>query len=720
MNTNHDADKTDTSEAPPNRVASSTQEGQVDDTTLLDRGKTERLPEDGGEAGHRIPVSEPEGDLAKVVAETMAKVGEVEAPPLPSPAAETAPLFEDPIPSRMLNEFVYCQRLFYYEFVEGVFLHNADTRKGLSVHSRVDRAKGGTLPTKQAGRKAKSADSRGKGGKKSTGDDDIEELPEVIHSRSVSLGSDALGVTAKLDLVEVRKVEDELFSEMIVCPVEYKVGSPKEDEEGFPTLWDTDKIQLGLQILLLRENGYDCEEGVLFYRGTRQRVRLPMTEELENWIRETILEARRVAVAEKIPAPLLDSPKCVRCSLAPVCLPDETQLLIDGPESKKADQSGNPRRLIASRDVKRVVYLTTPGMQVGISKSVLRFSEKGKLKEEVPINDVLHLGLFGNVGITTPTMREMMRREIPVSWFSTGGWFYGMARGHGLKNVMVRIDQFAAASDEARCLELARHFVRGKIRNARVLLMRNHGEPPPPAIKRLKRAGDHDAMAAGSLSELLGIEGAAASVYFSHFSGMLKAQGAGGNDEGENGSNSSESAKTKSAEAATGPVKVSEPTDEVFTFNFNGRNRRPPRDAVNALLSLAYSLLAKDCAVAAHAVGFDPYVGFYHQPRHGRPALALDLMEEFRPLVADSAVLQAINNRVVTPKDFVRSGEAVNLTPAGRKRFLQVWERRMGTTVTHPVFKYQVSYRRALELQFRMLARVLTGEIEEYVPFLTR
>ena len=133
-----------------------------------------------------------------------------------------------------------------------------------------------------------------------------------------------------------------------------------------------------------------------------------------------------------------------------------------------------------------------------------------------------------------------------------------------------------------------------------------------------------------------------------------------------------------------------------------------------------YSLLAKECTLAAYAVGLDPYVGFYHQPRHGRPALALDVMEEFRPLIAESAVVTAINNRYVSTGDFVSAGKAVNLNVAGRKQFFQCFEQRMNSLITHPVFDYKVSYRRALELQFRILARVLTGEIPEYVPFLTR
>ena len=131
-------------------------------------------------------------------------------------------------------------------------------------------------------------------------------------------------------------------------------------------------------------------------------------------------------------------------------------------------------------------------------------------------------------------------------------------------------------------------------------------------------------------------------------------------------------------------------------------------------------MLSKDCTLAAAAVGFDPFVGFYHQPRFGRPALALDLMEEFRPLIAESTVLTVINNRMITPDDFVRAGQAVNLTPAGRKKFLLAYEQRMTSLLTHPLFEYKVSYRRALELQARILAKVLTGEIPGYVPLTTR
>jgi len=637
---------------------------------------------------------------------------------------------EQVIPARMLNEFVYCQRLFYYEFVEGVFVESADTIKGTSIHKKVDSGKG-DMPEKSRKRTAPKPPPEGH---EATGTPShIQEqesvnaqaptssgvnAPEVIHSRSVQMGSERLGVTAKMDLVEVRmgveavsttaeaQEHEDLLVAMEVCPVDYKAGAPKEGENA-NELWDTDKMQLGLQALILRDNGYTCNEGVIYYRATKQRVRLSITPELEQWILGNITRAREVTKGE-IPPPLVDSPKCVRCSLAPVCLPDETRMLAKQVEpetegmdetslgSKPGSGASLPRRLMATRDDERALYLNTQGYRVGCKDEVLQVREKDRLVEEVRLRDVSHVALFGSIQITTQAIQTLCEMDVPVTYFSMGGWFYGITRGHSLKNVFTRMEQFRLARDPLFCLSLARKFVHGKIRNHRTLLMRNHSEPPEPTIQRLKRAAD-DALNAGAIDELLGIEGAAAGEYFKSFGGMLKAD-------------DDELPGLEHPEGAPRP----------FTFNFNTRNRRPPTDPVNAMLSLAYSLLAKDCTLAALAVGFDPYLGFYHQPRFGRPALGLDLMEEFRPIIAESTVLTCINNRIITDKDFVRAGQAVNLTSAGRKRFFQTYEQRMGAVINHPLFDYKVSYRRALELQARLLAKTLTGEIPEYVPLLTR
>ena len=232
----------------------------------------------------------------------------------------------------------------------------------------------------------------------------------------------------------------------------------------------------------------------------------------------------------------------------------------------------------------------------------------------------------------------------------------------------------------------------GKIRNQRTLLQRNHVEPPQAAIGQMKRAIEQ-AERAGSLEELLGVEGNAARIYFANFAGMVKT-----NDEPWSG----------------------EHDQPLLSFDFTTRNRRPPRDPVNALLSLAYSVLAKDLTIVCHAVGFDPFIGYYHQPRYGRAPLALDLMEPFRPLIADSAVLSAINTRMVQPEDFVKAGDAVSLTAAGRKAFFRAYEQRMDALVTHPLFGYRVSYRRMLEVQARLLGRLVTGELKTYPVFTTR
>ena len=638
-----------------------------------------------------------------------------------------SPAPEPELSARMLNEFIYCPRLFYYEYVDGIFVHNADTLGGARVHRRVDSGSG-KMPPATLVPSAESLQTEGSASETGTSDEATElavarERGELIHSRSVWLSSVRLNLNAKLDLVESREAGT-ADGRRSAVPVDYKKGAPREGEDA-NEIWDADRMQLGVQMLILRENGYDCTEGVIYYQATRQRVRLPWTADLAAWIELTAAQARGCSATRTIPPPLRHSPKCVRCSLAGVCLPDETSLLTDTlpPESIPGSQgpatlgpsvglsldpdagpprppgalpSGPVRPLIAARDDRRALYLNTPGLWVGIKSERLVVRDKDKQEDEVQLRDVNHLALFGNIQLSTQAVQQLCELEIPVTYFSMGGWFYGLTHGHGLKNVFNRVEQFRCAADPVASLVLAKQFIHGKIRNQRTLLMRNHSEPPDAALLRLKQAAK-DIFQARSASKLLGMEGAAAAVYFAHFGGMIK---------------------TGSSRAVGGETDGS--PEGWCHFDFNGRNRRPPRDAVNALLSLAYSLLAKDCTLAALAVGFDPYIGFFHQPRAGRPALALDLQEEFRPLVAESAVLTALNNRVLEPGDFLRAGNAVTLTKTGRRRFFDCYEKRMNDTLRHPIFNYQVSYRRALELQARLLAKALTGEISTYWPLMTR
>ncbi len=347
------------------------------------------------------------------------------------------------------------------------------------------------------------------------------------------------------------------------------------------------------------------------------------------------------------------------------------------------------RQLVTPRDDLRPLYLNSQGYKVGKSGEVLQVKDKEQLKQEVRLGEICQVNLMGNVQVSTQAVQTLCEAAIPICYFSQGGWFYGITTGLNSKNIFLRRTQFRLADQEWFARSLARRLVAGKIRNQRTMLQRNHVEPRGESLLCMRQMAER-AERAQSLEELLGIEGNAARIYFGEFAGMIKTE--------------------EEDTAAT----------EQFRFDFAGRNRRPPRDAVNALLSLAYSLLSKDLTIACYAVGFDPYLGFYHQPRFGRPALALDLMEPFRPLIADSAVLSAINTRMVTPRDFVQAGPGVALTANGRKSFFRAYELRMDTLVTHPLFEYRVSYRRLLEIQARLLARVLEGEIAEYPVFVTR
>jgi CRISPR-associated protein Cas1 len=570
----------------------------------------------------------------------------------------------DYLPARMVNEFSYCPRLFFYEWVEGLFQESSDTVEGTIQHKRVD--------------------------EKSTALPAPESLPESIHARSVQLSSERLRVIAKMDLVEVEGGT--------VTPVDYKHGAPREGAGGLE-LWASDRAQLAVQGLVLREAGYRCEEGIVYYRQTGQRVRVPFDTAVMAEAEALIARAWETARAEVIPEPLVDSPKCPKCSLVGICLPDETGFVHESEFAEEPRQLGlfdTPRRKPAKREVRplvtprselRPLYLNTQGMRVGKSGAVLQVKDKDKVVQEVRLGEINQVSLMGNVQISTQAVQSLCESGVPVCYFSMGGWFYGITMGMNQKNVFLRRSQFRLSDQESFARSLARELVAGKVRNQRTLLQRNHVEPKKSTLMGLKEMADR-AEVAGSLEELLGIEGNAARLYFGDFAGMIKRDD--GEDAGE------------------------------LRFDFDGRNRRPPRDPVNAMLSLAYSLLAKDLTVAAYAVGFDPYIGFYHQPRYGRPALALDLMEPFRPLIADSAVLTAVNTGMVTERDFVRVGGSVALSVAGRKGFFRAYELRMDTLVTHPLFDYRVSYRRMLEIQARMLARVLDGEIGKYPVFTTR
>ena len=558
------------------------------------------------------------------------------------------------VPARMLNEFAYCPRLAYLEWVRGEWADNPDTLDGQFVHRNVDREDRRPVPTANA---------------------PAEELP-TLHARSVRLEDAALGLVAVVDLLE--------SDGQTVTPIDYKRGTAPDLPEG---AWEPERVQLCAQGLLLRAAGYACPEGVIYFSASKRRVTIPFDGALVTRTLALLAEFRRVAAEGVIPPPLEDSPKCPRCSLVTICLPDETNLLRLGLPAQPADDSpakppgaGKVRALLAPNDDARPLSVSEPGARVGKSGDRLVIQLKDEKLAEVRMADVSHLGLFGPVQVTAQALAELADRDIPVCHFTTGGWFKSMTSGLSHKNVELRIRQFAIAADPAASVKIASAFVAGKIRNCRTLLRRNATADIDRLLRELADSADA-AEQAESIPTLMGIEGMAAKRYFGGFGDLLK---------------------------------------DASGFAFDGRNRRPPTDPVNAVLSFLYALLAKELTVAAQASGFDPMLGFLHAPRYGRPSLALDLAEEFRPLLADSVALALVNTGELKPEHFVKRAIGVNLTPAGRRAVLGGWERRLETEVTHPLFGYTLSYRRVLLVQARLLARVLTGEIPAYPAFRTR
>jgi CRISPR-associated exonuclease Cas4/CRISPR-associated protein Cas1 len=555
------------------------------------------------------------------------------------PATADTPL----VPVRMVNEWIYCPRLAFLEWVDGEWADSGDTEEGRRVHVRVDSG-GGSLPAPE----------------------EAEERPDFI-ARSVTLASEQLGIIARIDLVE--------GGDGSVTPVDTKKGRRPHVAEG---AYEPERVQVCAQALILEDAGYRVPEGLIWFAGSRERVRIVLDEALRARTRAAIAELRLAAAAGRIPPPLIDSPKCVRCSLAGICLPDEVAFFRKGLA---------PRPLNPAADTALPLHVQVPGARVAKSGETLVI-EVDADKREVAIADVSELVLYGPVSLTTPALGALLREEIPVTYASTGGWVLGHTVSTGRRNVAIRIDQYRAAFDERRRLAFARGLVAAKIRNARVMLRRNFkaGDPAErdAALSALSRLADR-ALHAPDEPVLLGIEGEAAARYFRLFATMF-------------------------GEAAQGFPE----------FAFDKRTRRPPADPVNAMLSLAYALLTRTWLTVLSAVGFDPYLGLYHRPRFGRPALALDMMEPYRPILADSAVIQAVNNGEVKPDGFVAAGNAVNLRPHARRAFIAAYERRLDQETTHPVFGYRVSMRRLLEVQARLLARTLAGEIDDYPHYIVR
>ncbi len=556
-------------------------------------------------------------------------------------------------PLRGLNEYVYCPRLFHLMYVQGLFEESIDTLEGRLAHGkRLARTKAGSVP--QEG-----------------GESELPWRSDLV--RELTLASDSIGIMGKFDVI----LEDSLG----LVPVEVKRGPAPDGTTAFQVgphqlkghAWGNDQVQLAGQMALLREAGHSCTRGRIYYRETKTLVEIHWEPSLMDALRWVAAQTRSAA-SGKMPEPLLDSNKCIRCSLNQVCLPDET-LRVQG----KLDE---PRQLYPGRDDCGLLHLVTPGTRIGKRGDAIKISVHEKPDQIVPIKDIAHVCCWGNVQISTQAVLAFADRGIGVSWLTGGGWLRAVTTAPLTKNVQLRRCQYKLCDDAATCLTLSRWVVAAKIENQRVLLRRNSKNPLVSRSLSSLRECRNNATKAESIDTLRGIEGYAAKLYWDVFPSLL-------NDA-----------------AGLGVMK--------------GRNRRPPKDPVNALLSFGYTMLVRDFLTAVHAAGMDPLYGFYHAVVPGRPALALDLMEAFRTLVVDSTVLRAINEGRFSGSDFVRTEGFCTMKPNAKKHWIRAYERRVDEMVTHPVFGYRLSYRRIFSLETRLLGRFFIGEIEEYHPLTTR
>ncbi len=579
-------------------------------------------------------------------------------------------------PCRGVAEHAYCPRLFYFMTVEGVFLPSADTERGVGVHRHVDR------PSTSVTKRSKSPRS-----------DEIQEepvdpdRPQTV--RSLALTSQKLGLTATLDLTEVDSSS--------AIPVEYRKGKPQSsnavrtepvDEmmeepppSSVPVAWPTDRIQLGLQVLLLEEAGYSVPEAYIYYAGAKLRLRISVDDALRQEAVTELAAAKQTAAGER-PEPLCNDPKCPKCSLQPICLPDEIYYQQRKAAGIKSENTPAPRRLWPPRDDGIHVVVQRKGCRVGVrGQSIQVIDKDSTLIRTLPLANVESLALLGSVQVSTQALAVFADHQVPVAFLSAAGRLTAMMDPMGPTSSIVRASQVRILDRPEKALNLARAVTIAKIANQRTLLIRNHASLPPHVPSDLK-ASREAAARASTLDELRGHEGNAAAIYFSHFSGMFK-------DEAK-----------------------------AISTRFEKRQRRPPPDPINSIISFGYSMLTNECVAALRLASLEPTLGALHSTRPGRPALALDLMEPFRPLIADSVAVMAINRGELTEGHFLDTSAGCVMTAAGRKAFFSVYGRRMDTEVTHPIFGYRLSYRRMLMLHARLIAAWLVGDVPT-LEFLT-
>lgn len=514
-----------------------------------------------------------------------------------------------------LHALAYCERLFYLEEVEEIRVADHRVYAGRTLHQT-------ELP-----------------------DDGGEIL-------SLTLESAAWGLKGKLDYLRHRDGN--------LVPFEHKRGRSKGDDA-----WESDKLQITAYAVLLAEHlERPIPEGRIRYHANNKTVRIAIDTEATESLRRAIERARELATRLERPPVAVNETLCGKCSLAPVCLPEEARLAADS-----EGHSGPLVRLFPEIDERRTIHVTDPGMRVGKQGEEIVITPREGEPHRLPGHDVATIILHGAAQISSQAIHYCLTHDIGVHWLTGGGQYAGGVIPPG--GVQRRLRQFQALAQAPTRLELTRRLIRAKVENQlRFLLragrIRRVRSEIDAALQAMR--GELRGVASGDSADILrGHEGMAGRQYFAALPHLID--------------------------------------PELPHMKFDGRSRRPPADRFNAALSFGYALLYRDVMAAIITVGLDPAFGFFHTPRSAAYPLALDLMELFRTVLWDMPLIASINRHQWTEQHFTQAGKQVWLSETGRKLAIELYESRKQENWRHPVVGYSLSYQRALELEVRLLEK---------------
>lgn len=533
---------------------------------------------------------------------------------------------QDTLRVSALHAYSYCPRLFYLEEAEELYTQDAAVFAGRRLHVELEKAE----------------------------DEEWEEL---------FLESEELGLRGKVDALRTRNGQ--------TIPYEHKRGRSHRDDQNQPQAWESDRLQILAYACLLEWSlGITIPEGRIRYHADNVLIHVPLDEQGRSEVRDAIQAAKALKQSPYRPPVTPNERLCTRCSLAPVCLPEEARLA--------HDREWQPVRLFPQDDDRQVLHVLEPGNKVGRSGEQLKVTRRDQPDEQFPIRKVAQVVLHSYSQISTQALYLCSENQVGIHLISGGGRYLGSFDTRQ-GSIQRRIQQYQALTNPDICLKLAKQLVTCRGQSQRKFLMRGkRGKEDTPedllqAIAQMKavlKQINH----ATSLDSLLGFEGNLAATYFSALPHLI------------------------SATAAP-------------DLMFDGRNRRPPKDRFNALLGFGYALLMKDVMNAILIVGLEPAFGFYHQPRSQAAPLALDLMEIFRVPLVDMPIVASINRGQWHPQeDFEVRGPQVWLSESGRRKFIQIYESRKTESWKHPVTQYSLTYRRLLELEVRLLEKEWLGE----------